>query len=174
MEQKLIHILPNAEPIQYKQHFQFSDLLNKLHQQWLADGKEGKQKALKDYPEFQKLASMGRCITAPLIIQLMLEEYHYLLPLYETIQDPELCAPAQIKDADQRVEETITLFVTKVMKHPRTHFKNKAQKLKAMRELVKDEKNNISLTTAQLDSILLLYDYDLWEGVLQMNKNKKD
>ena len=171
MEQKPIYILPNAEPIQYKQHFQFSELLNKLHLQWLADAKDCKQKVLKDYPEFHQLSDMGRCIIAPLIIQLMFEEYHYLLPLYEAVQNPEFCAPAHVKDTDERVEVTLTLFVTKVMKQPRTLFKNDTEKLKAMRELVKDEYRPKSMSDAQLDSILLQYDYDLWKGVLQMNKD---
>ena len=170
IEQKLIYILPNAEPILYKQHFQFSDLLNKLHQQWLADGKDGKQKSLKDYPEFQQLTDMGRCITAPLIIQLMLEEYHYLLPLYEAVQDSALCAPTQLKDYDERVAATLTLFVTKVMKQPRTLFKNDSEKLATMKGLVKDEYRPKSMSDAQLDTLLLQYDYDLWKGVLQMNK----
>ena len=172
MEQKRIYILPNVEPIQYEQHFLFSDLLNKLHQQWLADSKDGKQKALKDYPEFQQLADMGRCITAPLIIQLMLEEYHYLLPLYEAVQDSALCAPTQLKDNDERLEVTLTLFVTKVMKQPRTLFKNDSEKLAAMRELVKEEYRPKNMSDAQLDTILLQYDYDLWKGVLQMNKKR--
>ena len=34
---------------------------------------------------------------------------------------------------------TLTLFVTKIMKQPRTFFKNDSEKLKAMRGLVKDE-----------------------------------
>ena len=172
MEQKLIYILPNAEPIQYKQHFLFTDLLNKLHKQWLADSKDGKQKALKDYPEYHELATMGQCITAPLIIQLMLEEYHYLLPLYEAVQDTEFCAPTHIKDIDERVEETLTLFVTKVMKQPRTIFKNDSERLKAMRKVVKDEDRPESMSDAQLDSMLLQYDYDIWMGVLQMNNKR--
>ncbi len=171
-DQKLIYILPNAEPISYKQHFQYNDRLIKLHRKWEANGEADKKMALKDYPEYGELVAMGRCITAPLIIQLMLKEYRYLLPLYEAVQDSSLCASAEIEDAEQRLDETITLFVTKVMKQPRTRFKNDAEKLKAMKELVKEEYRPQSLSDAQLDAILLQYDYDLWKGVLQMNKSR--
>lgn len=168
-----ILLLPFTSPITFKQHIEFNKLLTELVRQYKADHSAGKTVCIENYPEFKQIVKIGDPVIAPLLFILVQKENWFLLPLYNAIQDPSLCSSLPDQRMEEKIEETFTLFVEKVLKQKRHRFANSKEKLKAVKLLLEQSGNlpdTVQWSSQQLDSIYLLYDYDLFKAALKVNQ----
>lgn len=174
MEEPIL-LLPNTTPITFKQHIALTKLLTALGQKYMDEKQKGISPDIRTYPEFNEIVAIGKPVIAPLLFILIQQENQYLLPLYNAIQDPELCSSLPDSRLPEKMEETFTLFVEKVLKQKRHRFGNQQEKLKAIKQLLKDTgsvPDTLHWSPAQLDSIYLLYDYDLFKAAMEMNQKE--
>lgn len=174
MEEPIL-LLPNTAPITFKQHIAFNQLLTKLRRKYMDDKQKGSSPDIRTYPEFNEIVAIGKPVIAPLLFILIQKENQYLLPLYNAIQDPELCSSLPDSRLPEKMEETFTLFVEKVLKQKRHRFGNQQEKLKAIKQLLEETgsaPDTLHWSPAQLDSIYLLYDYDLFKAAMEMSQNE--
>ena len=166
-------ILPNTTPITYRQHADFTNLLAEIMKRYAQETKGGKVADIRKYPEFGQISKMGEPVVVPLLFIMINKENYFLLPLYDAIQKKELTSALPYSQMEEKMEETITLFVEKVLKQKRHRFASESEKVKAVRDLLK-EKNLTPDTSAwsevQLDSIYMQYDYDLFKATLAEEK----
>lgn len=174
MEEPIL-LLPNTAPITFKQHIAFNQLLTELRRKYMNDKQKGSSPDIRTYPEFNEIVAIGKPVIAPLLFILIQQENQYLLPLYNAIQAPELCSSLPDSRLPEKMEDTFTLFVEKVLKQKRHRFGNQQEKLKAIKQLLKDTgsvPDTLHWSPAQLDSIYLLYDYDLFKAAMEMNQKE--
>lgn len=174
MEEPIL-LLPNTAPITFKQHIAFNQLLTKLRRKYMDDKQKGSSPDIRTYPEFNEIVAIGKPVIAPLLFILIQKENQYLLPLYNAIQDPELCSSLPDSRLPEKMEETFTLFVEKVLKQKRHRFGSQQEKLKAIKQLLEETgsaPDTLHWSPAQLDSIYLLYDYDLFKAAMEINQKE--
>lgn len=174
MEEPIL-LLPNTAPITFKQHIAFNQLLTELRRKYMDEKQKGGSPDIRTYPEFHEIVAIGKPVIAPLLFILIQQENQYLLPLYNAIQDPELCSALPDSRLPEKMEETFTLFVEKVLKQKRHRFGTQQEKLQAIKQLLKDTgsvPDTLHWSPAQLDSIYLLYDYDLFKAAMEIDQNE--
>lgn len=174
MEEPIL-LLPNTAPITFKQHIAFNKLLTALGRKYMDEKQKGISPDIRTYPEFEEIVAIGKPVIAPLLFILIQKENQYLLPLYNAIQDPELCSSLPDNRLPEKMEETFTLFVEKVLKQKRHRFGSKKEKLKAIKQLLEETgsvPDTLHWSPAQLDSIYLLYDYDLFKAAMEINQKE--
>lgn len=174
MEEPIL-LLPNTAPITFKQHIAFNKLLTALGRKYMDEKQKGISPDIRTYPEFNEIVAIGKPIIAPLLFILIQKENQYLLPLYNAIQDPELCSSLPDSRLPEKMEETFTLFVEKVLKQKRHRFDSQQEKLEAIKQLLEETgsaPDTLHWSPAQLDSIYLLYDYDLFKAAMEMSQNE--
>ena len=174
MEEPIL-LLPNTAPITFKQHMAFNKLLTSLGRKYMDEKQKGNSPDIRTYPEFNEIVAIGKPVIAPLLFILIQKENQYLLPLYNAIQDPELCSSLPDNRLPEKMEETFTLFVEKVLKQKRHRFGSKKEKLKAIKQLLEETgsvPDTLHWSPAQLDSIYLLYDYDLFKAAMEINQKE--
>lgn len=174
MEEPIL-LLPNTAPITFKQHIAFNQLLTKLRRKYMDDKQKGSSPDIRTYPEFNEIVAIGKPVIAPLLFILIQKENQYLLPLYNAIQDPELCSSLPDSRLPEKMEDTFTLFVEKVLKQKRHRFGSQQEKLKAIKQLLEETgsvPDTLHWSPAQLDSIYLLYDYDLFKAAMEINQKE--
>lgn len=174
MEEPIL-LLPNTAPITFKQHIAFNKLLTSLGRKYMDEKQKGSSPDIRTYPEFNEIVAIGKPVIAPLLFILIQKENQYLLPLYNAIQDPELCSSLPDSRLSEKMEETFTLFVEKVLKQKRHRFSTQQEKLKAIKQLLEETgsvPDTLHWSPAQLDSIYLLYDYDLFKAAMEINQKE--
>lgn len=174
MEEPIL-LLPNTAPITFKQHIAFNQQLTELRRKYMDEKQKGNSPDIRTYPEFNEIVAIGKPVIAPLLFILIQKENQYLLPLYNAIQDPELCSSLPDNRLPEKMEETFTLFVEKVLKQKRHRFGSKKEKLKAIKQLLEETgsvPDTLHWSPAQLDSIYLLYDYDLFKAAMEINQKE--
>lgn len=174
MEEPIL-LLPNTAPITFKQHIAFNKLLTALGRKYMDEKQKGISPDIRTYPEFNEIVAIGKPVIAPLLFILIQKENQYLLPLYNAIQDPELCSSLPDNRLPEKMEETFTLFVEKVLKQKRHRFGSQQEKLKAIKQLLEETgsvPDTLHWSPTQLDSIYLLYDYDLFKAAMEINQKE--
>lgn len=174
MEEPIL-LLPNTAPITFKQHIAFNKLLTALGRKYMDEKQKGISPDIRTYPEFNEIVAIGKPVIAPLLFILIQKENQYLLPLYNAIQAPELCSSLPDSRLSEKIEETFTLFVEKVLKQKRHRFGTQQEKLKAIKQLLEETgsvPDTLHWSPAQLDSIYLLYDYDLFKAAMEINQKE--
>lgn len=164
-----ISIIPNTTPISFKQHNEFTNLVAEIIKRHDAEQGKGLSPDIRTYPEFNQIVTIGKPAIVPLLFIMIAPNNQYLLSLYDALQDKELCSELPLTHASEKMEETLTLFVEKVLKQKRHHFDSKDEKLRAIKDLMKQTNSmpdTVMWDAEQMDSILLTHDYDLFKAII--------